>query len=243
MGHSIRSLFQMNFKGVQYSKVDEGVDEWNSLPEPVVKDLGRQVLSQLAELHDLGVFHRDIKPDNILVDNQAKPALLILARQDKSAAETAYNVLFPHQPGGTVGFISSESFREEAETLSADVFAFGMTLLEMLTGKDRFEFWDENKTTKHFEPSFKKIKAAAGLTRNAQELIFKMVSVYPDKRPTSKEALSYPFFAEESVDGTEDKGVLEISSDHRQALVKLLEAEVALEKFDSESKLGSSRSE
>ncbi|WP_028456164.1 serine/threonine protein kinase [Chitinilyticum litopenaei] len=86
------------------------------------------ILDGLALAHARGLVHRDIKPQNILIDSQQRPRLM------------DFGVATPRQTGsasmtGTVGYMAPEILKNLPVDAQADVFAAGMTLYQMLTGK------------------------------------------------------------------------------------------------------------
>jgi tetratricopeptide (TPR) repeat protein len=115
-----------------------------------VKEAGRiftSVLDGLAELHDRGIIHRDIKPGNVLLgaDGRARLADLGIARveQERSLTRTGMAV-------GTVIYMSPNQARGQPVDASSDVFSVGLTLYEALTGRIVYEnVEDLDSTSSH----------------------------------------------------------------------------------------------
>ncbi len=105
------------------------------LPVPVVLDLARQLLDAVGHLHELGILHRDIKPSNILVtrDGTLKLADFGIARYtwQQQGTLTRHGI-------GTPEYMSPEQTRGEAIDERSDIYAIGITLYEMLTGRNPF---------------------------------------------------------------------------------------------------------
>ncbi|XP_050141170.1 probable LRR receptor-like serine/threonine-protein kinase At1g53440 [Malus sylvestris] len=91
----------------------------------------------LAYLHDgssLRVIHRDIKASNVLLDRHLNPkisdfGLAKLAEEDKTHIST--------NPIGTIGYIAPEYVNQGHLTDKADVYSFGIVLLEIISGKKK----------------------------------------------------------------------------------------------------------
>ena len=102
-------------------------------------DLVLEVLEALEEAHDYGVLHMDLKPDNVLVqqDRQgARHAKVV----DFGLAKLLHDEAAPRttEPGvtyGTPGFISPEELRGDRVDHRADLYAVGVMLHQLLTGR------------------------------------------------------------------------------------------------------------
>lgn len=96
--------------------------------------LTRQLLAALADLHRQGVVHRDIRPKNILLDKQHKHLVLLglgTSRVERLGADHAG----PETAVATTSYLAPELFAGEPATPSTDIYAAGVTLYRMLTGK------------------------------------------------------------------------------------------------------------
>ena len=111
-----------------------------ALPEREVARIGAAVSAALAHAHAHGIVHRDVKPDNILLERNGTPKLadLGLSKQIFASNEAALT-----QFGTTVGtphYIAPEQARGEQEIDGrADAYSLGCTLYHAATGKPPFE--------------------------------------------------------------------------------------------------------
>ncbi|MBI4860318.1 MAG: SEL1-like repeat protein [Candidatus Riflebacteria bacterium] len=93
-------------------------------------------LAGLAACHERGVVHRDLKPENILftASHEAKIADLGIAKAyGESQSLTRTGTLL-----GTPRYMSPEALRGEAAGVAADIYAMGLILYEMLSGRHPF---------------------------------------------------------------------------------------------------------
>jgi serine/threonine protein kinase len=115
-------------------------DEISTGPLPVSKALetATQIARALAAAHARGVVHRDLKPENVMraKDGAVKVLDFGLAYLERDSGETrltrAGTLL------GTPGYISPEQLRGEEAGPAADIYAVGLVLHEMLTGRHAF---------------------------------------------------------------------------------------------------------
>ena len=95
-----------------------------------------QVLSAVALAHKNRIIHRDIKPQNILIDNQDRIKItdfgIAVALSETSITQT--NTLL-----GSVHYLSPEQARGSMATSKSDIYALGVVLYELLSGKVPFD--------------------------------------------------------------------------------------------------------
>lgn len=94
------------------------------------KKICRQLCSVLWVLHSMGVVHRDVKPDNVMI--RGKEAVLIdfdASRIYKNANQEDTQIL------GTTGFAAPEQYGLSQSDGRADIYALGVLLNIMLTGE------------------------------------------------------------------------------------------------------------
>jgi serine/threonine-protein kinase len=113
--------------------------ERGPLETGVALDLLEQIAGALARAHDLGVVHRDLKPEHVfLVERGGKSnfvklidfGLAYLAREDQKEQGEAL--------AGTPGYIAPEVLAGGAAGPAADLYALGVMLFEMVTGQHPF---------------------------------------------------------------------------------------------------------
>ncbi|MCY1078355.1 protein kinase domain-containing protein [Archangium lansingense] len=91
------------------------------------------ILAGLAHAHEHQVIHRDLKPSNVFVTRQGTVKLLDFGLAWFTAAATPHARYLP--TAGTPGYMAPEQWRGEAQDARTDLWAAGMVLYEMLTGR------------------------------------------------------------------------------------------------------------
>src|SRR5262245_36974646 len=120
---------------------------WRSLPVRKAIDYAVQMARGLAAAHDRGIVHRDLKPGNVFVTTDGRVKILDfgLARHvlapvgpDATEAPTFERHTDPGAVVGTVGYMSPEQVRGEPGDHRSDLFSFGVTLYELVSGQRAF---------------------------------------------------------------------------------------------------------
>jgi len=95
-------------------------------------DIIERVLAGLAVAHDAGIIHRDVKPENVLLGNgtSVKVADFGLARAASGIRQTRSGLLI-----GTAAYLAPEQVASNSSDQRTDVYAVGVMLFEMLTGR------------------------------------------------------------------------------------------------------------
>ena len=143
-----------------------------------------QVASALAEAHALGVVHRDVKPDNILlqaVDGRADARLTDfgIARVVDAAGLTT-----PHAVIGTPHYMAPEVISGADAGPPADVYAVGVVLYELLTGHTPYTGEPLAVLRHHLDDV---VARPPGLSDPAWAVIASCLDKDPDQRPPGDE--------------------------------------------------------
>ncbi|MEM9774401.1 MAG: protein kinase [Chloroflexota bacterium] len=145
-----------------------------SLEEKV--DLFAQIIRALAYLHRRGIIHRDLKPENVVITNgEAKILDFGLASTKNEQMESTGEV------SGTAGYLAPEALRGEKLSVSADYFACGIMLYEMLSGKRYYPDYGLNVIYQHIL-TYEPIISDANIPPALAELIYLLTNKSPSKR-------------------------------------------------------------
>jgi eukaryotic-like serine/threonine-protein kinase len=137
----LRTAFQFQNQLVMIMEFVEGVtleklSSEMAIPTDRMVDFATQALSALSFAHTHGVIHRDIKPANIMITTHGMVKLM-----DFGIAKNA-DEMHLTRPGMTIGsvyYMSPEQVRGGTVDARSDIYSFGITLYESLTGRKPFQ--------------------------------------------------------------------------------------------------------
>src|ERR671919_52141 len=103
-------------------------------PVHISVDIARQVLAALGHAHENGIVHRDIKPHNVMIDDnrRVKVTDFGIARAGASQMTEAGSIV------GTAQYLSPEQARGAQVDQRSDLYSVGVVVYELLTGKVPF---------------------------------------------------------------------------------------------------------
>jgi len=97
---------------------------------------GHQICSALRAAHKEGVIHRDLKPSNVMIDRTGRARVMDFGLAKSIDREDAQGV---RAVVGTPEYLSPEQARGEKQDQRTDIYALGLILYEMVTGRPVFE--------------------------------------------------------------------------------------------------------
>jgi serine/threonine-protein kinase len=184
----VRDHFEAN--GTAYMVMDfikgknlkEWVEERGMLEEQKALNLFCQLLDAVTAVHNSNFLHRDIKPDNILINSDEKLILIDFGTakfNSKSTNGASTLIVVNH------GYAPPEQYSSELpKDKYTDIYALGATLYFMLTGQKPIQATDRNirelPPVKSFNPN---------LSQNIQGVISKAMQIKPNDRFQSVEEL------------------------------------------------------
>lgn len=117
--------------------LSEIVDAGGNVPPPTALDVLRELLIALREVHDLGLLHRDVKPDNVMVLQQpgGLRAKLLDFGIARTLSTTNTELTGTGKIVGTPRYFAPEQFAGSELSPATDIYGAGLLLYYMLTGR------------------------------------------------------------------------------------------------------------
>lgn len=173
-----------------------------SVGEDAGREITRQVLEGVKYIHSQGISHRDLKPDNILIE-QDDPVLVKIT--DFGLAKVQGNGTFMKTFCGTLAYVAPEVIagkanaeenekRNEYSSL-VDMWSMGCLVYVILTGHLPFsgstqeQLYKQIKNGSYHEGPLKDFR----ISDEARDFIDSLLQVNPNARPTAKKALEHPW--------------------------------------------------
>ncbi|MGB6339916.1 MAG: protein kinase [Candidatus Aminicenantaceae bacterium] len=150
--------------------------------------IGKQICQGLSEAHHLGVYHRDLKPHNIMIDREGNAKIMDfgIALSQKANGITDSNIII-----GTPQYLSPEQVEGKMVDQRADIYSLGVILFEMVTGQVPFDgdttlsIAVKHKTEIPRDPK----EFNAQIPEELSQLILKCMEKEPEKRYQTAEEL------------------------------------------------------
>lgn len=106
------------------------LSEWRRDHPTQVLSVFEQLLEALAHVHQQGIVHRDVKPDNLVVDGTGEARLVDFDLSGPSNERFSQKVRL-----GTIGYIAPEQIRGQAPSPASDLYSAGVLLFWLLAGE------------------------------------------------------------------------------------------------------------
>ena len=146
-------------------------------PEDKAADIARQLCAGLAAAHQRGVVHRDLKPANIMLDGAGKVRVMDFGLAAVGRVEDIR--------AGTPAYMAPEQLLGREVTARSDIFALGLVIYELFTGRRAFtattvaELVIQHETRSIAPPS----SVVSALDPAIERAILRCLEAQPERRP------------------------------------------------------------
>lgn len=200
------SQFYMAMEWVNGRLLRQILNEERKMPLERAIRIALQIASALEYIHSHGVVHRDLKPENIMVDETDHIKLIDFGIAASAGARRLTFAKFS-QTMGTPDYISPEQVKGKRGDARSDIYALGVMLYEMLTGKvpftgpNAFIIMNERLLNNPVPP--REIDPA--ITPQMQEIIYRAMEREPANRYQSAREFAKDLQHPEQVGVAEDR--------------------------------------
>ena len=154
------------------------------------KQYMKEIISAIQYLHTRcpPIIHRDIKPENILIDHEGRCKLADFGWSNFDNGRKNRDTFC-----GTPEYLAPEMINQSGHDKSVDIWALGILLFEMLTGRIPFNI-NEDKIQLYNSIKILKINWTDDFPRLAKDLVSKILCINPNERLSLEEILNHQWF-------------------------------------------------
>ena len=194
LGHEVRATQSLVFLTMEFldgetlaARLRSGrLDAATALP------LLRQMAAGLGALHEQGIIHRDLKPANVLLSGPSGTRAVISDFGIARALEQEPTALSHGGELGTPEYMAPERLLGEPATVASDIYAFGLVMYEMVTGRKAFSGGPmlESAVLRAVEPPDPPRTHAADISAAWNTIILQCLARDPRDRPPTVAAIA-----------------------------------------------------
>ncbi|HVT02709.1 MAG TPA: serine/threonine-protein kinase [Thermoanaerobaculia bacterium] len=158
------------------------------LPQAKVIEIARHIAAGLSAAHEENVVHRDLKPANIMIDGKGIARIADFGLASVAAEGRGREI------AGTPAYMAPEQLEGEPATFQSDLYAFGLILYEMLSGKRVFTGSSSAEVISGRARPIEPLRQVAPDVDPAlDDIISRCLAEEPDKRPASARSILMRF--------------------------------------------------
>ncbi len=168
----------------------EYIQQFSPVSYETVIDIMRQMTAAVAFAHQHSIIHRDVKPHNMLID---RDGIVKMTDFGIAMAMSATSITQTNAVLGSVHYISPEQARGGMATKKSDIYALGIVMYELLTGK--LPFSGESAVSialKHLQTDTPSIKTMdPGIPQSIENIVLHATAKDPFHRYVSAEEMEH----------------------------------------------------
>ena len=189
------------------------------------------ICAVLAEVHDKGIVHRDIKPQNIFLHREPCGREMVKVLDFGIAKllddlEGGVDLTSDGIGPGTPTYMAPERYHETPYDGAADIYSLGVTLHEMLCGRPPFDTSQANPlrvALKHMSEAPPPLRSLMPhLSGSLEALVLSMLSKSPGERPTARQLLAQLPSLLSDAEPPEDRGLPSSTQETSNSLISTL---------------------
>ena len=167
------------------------INKMGKFPESLAKKIFKQLIETVKYIHSKGIVHRDIKPDNILLNLNNNIKIC-----DFGVSKEIKNGVLLSDSCGTPAFIAPEILLDVPyDPYMTDIWSCGVVLYVMISGYFPFTGINETQLNKNILGG--KFFKISNISNDLDDLINKILELNPKKRIKLDEILNHPWLAKE----------------------------------------------
>jgi hypothetical protein len=149
-------------------------------------EIARQLCLGLAAAHEHGVLHRDLKPANVMIDGRGRVRIT-----DFGLAASVEELVHDGTVSGTPAYMAPEQLAGGAASIQSDLYALGLVLYELFTGKRAFDSHDPAVIRRLQSDSSPKSPSSVTpeIEPAVERVVMRCLERDPRERPTSAYAV------------------------------------------------------
>ena len=181
---------------LEHGDLFKEVTKRGKFTENVARHVISQVLSAIRYCHLRGIVHKDIKPENILVERIDNGYMRIFVT-DFGLSQFAKPSEKLRDAAGSIAYMAPEMIDNETFTKAVDVWGIGVICYALLSGTLPFYDGDEDKWMDNIVEKKLEFKGArwGSISDNAKDFLRKMMHKKPKKRLTCDLAMAHPWLS------------------------------------------------
>jgi serine/threonine-protein kinase len=149
------------------------------LAEEKALEMARQLCAALEAVHEVGLLHRDLKPGNVMLDGRGRVKLTDFGLATVAGAVRDVRA-------GTPLYMAPEQLAGQQVTVQSDLFALGLVLYEVFTGKRAFTAGSLPELARQYEqPPSNPSSHVSGVSPAVERTILRCLERLPEHRPGS----------------------------------------------------------
>jgi len=147
----------------------------------------RQIAEGLAYAHGKRIVHKDLKPENVLVDNRGQVKIIDFALADEMRPRWWASLLGRKRIAGTRSYMAPEQIRGQELDPRTDIYALGATIYEMMCRRPPFTADTADQLlAKHLREEAVPMRVRnPEISEGLNQLVLKMLSKNPEDRPVN----------------------------------------------------------